>query len=127
MLEQMMRGMGGPMIILMMVLLGLLFVYLYFYIAVWLYRDARKREMEAAVWLLIYIVVGLMGLFLYLILRKDTPVKVKVTTNVPITTNDSTIQVKLIPPISAEDRFCTQCGTKLTLDAKFCNNCGLKQ
>ncbi|MEM3466658.1 MAG: abscisic acid-deficient protein Aba4 family protein [Candidatus Jordarchaeales archaeon] len=36
-------------------------------IAVWVYRDARERGMEAALWLLIVLLTGLIGLIIYLI------------------------------------------------------------
>lgn len=39
-------------------------------IAVWVYRDARERGMEAALWLLIVILTGLIGLIIYLIVRE---------------------------------------------------------
>ncbi len=39
-------------------------------IAVWVYRDAKERGMEAALWLLIVLFTGLIGLIIYLIVRE---------------------------------------------------------
>ncbi|MBS7248444.1 MAG: PLDc N-terminal domain-containing protein [Candidatus Jordarchaeales archaeon] len=39
-------------------------------IAVWVYRDAKRRGMEAALWLLIVLLTGLIGLIIYLIVRE---------------------------------------------------------
>lgn len=38
-------------------------------LAVWVYSDAEKRGMEAALWLLIVLLTGIIGLIIYLIVR----------------------------------------------------------
>ncbi|MFX0083910.1 MAG: hypothetical protein ACFE94_19360 [Candidatus Hodarchaeota archaeon] len=38
-------------------------------IAVWVYNDAKKRDMNAAVWLLIVLLTGCCGCIIYLIVR----------------------------------------------------------
>jgi hypothetical protein len=38
-------------------------------IAVWVYKDAKKRDMNAAVWLLIVLLTGCCGCIIYLIVR----------------------------------------------------------
>ena len=38
-------------------------------IAVWVYKDAKKRDMNAAVWLLIVLVTGCIGCIIYLVVR----------------------------------------------------------
>lgn len=43
-------------------------------IAVWVYRDAESRGMSGALWLIIVILLGLIGLIVYLIVRSDHPV-----------------------------------------------------
>ncbi len=43
-------------------------------VAVWVYRDAQARNMEPPVlWLLLVLVTGLIGLIIYLIVRKPRP------------------------------------------------------
>jgi len=39
-------------------------------IAVWVYNDAKKRDMNAAVWLLIVLFTNCIGCIIYLIVRE---------------------------------------------------------
>jgi len=39
-------------------------------LAVWVYRDAEEREMEGALWLIIVLLTGIIGLIIYLIVRE---------------------------------------------------------
>ncbi|MCK4282450.1 MAG: hypothetical protein KAX10_10060 [Candidatus Lokiarchaeota archaeon] len=39
-------------------------------LAVWVYKDAEKRDMGGAVWLIIVILTGCIGCIIYLIVRK---------------------------------------------------------
>jgi hypothetical protein len=47
-------------------------------LCVWVYRDAESRGMNAALWLIIVLITGIIGLIIYLIVRKD-----KTTTSPP--------------------------------------------
>ena len=38
-------------------------------IAIWVYKDAKKRDMNAAVWLLIVLVTSCVGCIIYLVVR----------------------------------------------------------
>jgi len=38
-------------------------------IAIWVYKDAKKRDMNAAVWLLIVLLTGCIGCIIYLVVR----------------------------------------------------------
>jgi len=40
-------------------------------LCVWVYRDAQSRGMEAALWLLIVLITGILGLIVYLIVREE--------------------------------------------------------
>jgi hypothetical protein len=55
------------------ILLAVVFVALFYIIgiliAVWVYKDAKKRDMNAAVWLLIVLLTGCCGCIIYLIVR----------------------------------------------------------
>lgn len=42
-------------------------------IAVWVYRDAKERGMSAGVWVLIVLLIGIIGLIVYLVVRTDKP------------------------------------------------------
>ena len=42
-------------------------------IAVWVYRDAEKRGESGALWLIIVLITGIIGLIIWLIIRGDKP------------------------------------------------------
>jgi len=54
-------------------ILGLIAVWIL--LAVWVYRDAKKRGMEATLWLLLVLLTGFIGLIVYLIVRRDHPIQ----------------------------------------------------
>ena len=60
-------ALGGLMIIYVVVLIVALIISLA--LAIWVYKDAKKRDMNAAVWLLIVLVTGCIGCIIYLVVR----------------------------------------------------------
>ena len=38
-------------------------------IAIWVYKDAKKRDMNATMWLLIVLLTGCIGCIIYLVVR----------------------------------------------------------
>ena len=65
---------GDPFAALAGLYMALIIIVIVFYIvgiliAVWVYKDAKKRDMNAAVWLLIVLVTGCIGCIIYLIIR----------------------------------------------------------
>jgi len=58
---------GGLLMIYVIVLLVVCVISLL--IAIWVYKDAKKRDMNAAVWLLIVLVTGCIGCIIYLVVR----------------------------------------------------------
>ena len=54
-------------------IIGLIAVWIL--LAVWVYRDAKKRGMEATLWLLLVLLTGFIGLIVYLIVRRDHPIQ----------------------------------------------------
>ena len=61
-------GLFGGMMIFLIVLPIIWFV-IAIAVAIWVYKDAKKRDMNAAVWLLIVLVTGCIGCIIYLIIR----------------------------------------------------------
>jgi len=61
-------GMLGGMMIFLIVLPIIWFV-IAIAVAIWVYKDAKKRDMNAAVWLLIVLVTGCIGCIIYLVVR----------------------------------------------------------
>ena len=58
----------GGLYLIMIVLVIVWFV-VALLIAIWVYKDAKKRDMNAAVWLLIVLVTGCIGCIIYLVVR----------------------------------------------------------
>ncbi len=57
------------------IMIGIIIVLIIFWViaiglAVWVYKDAKKREMNAAVWLLIVLLSGCVGFIIYLTVRE---------------------------------------------------------
>ena len=89
------------------IVLWLFFIIAFFAIGlllcIWVYRDAQKRGMNGALWLIIVLVGNVIGLLVYLIVRE------------PEKTYTLTV------------RYCKYCGNPMTPDAKFCPKCGKEQ
>lgn len=74
-------------------------------LAIWVYKDAEKRGKSGALWLIIVIITGIIGLIIWLVIR---------------------------PPIGGEpgqnpagaDRRCPSCGRQIPVDAQVCPYCG---
>ena len=72
-------------------------------LAIWVYKDAQKRGSSGALWLIIVLLTGIIGLIIWLVVR---------------------------PPIGGEksaassDRRCPNCGRAIPNDARTCPYCG---
>lgn len=71
-------------------------------LCIWVYRDAQKRGMNGALWLIIVLLGNIVGLIIYLIVRE------------PYSTFTS----------SYNTQYCKYCGNPVSPDAKFCPKCG---
>ncbi len=40
-------------------------------LCIWVYRDAESRGMSGVLWLIVVLIAGIIGLIIYLIVRKD--------------------------------------------------------
>ncbi len=54
---------------LIMIVVIVVFFIIGLLLAIWVYKDAKKRDMNAAVWLLIVLVTGCIGCIIYLVVR----------------------------------------------------------
>ena len=61
-------GALGFLLILPIILVAVFYI-IAIIIAIWVYKDAKKRDMNAAVWLLIVLVTGCIGCIIYLVVR----------------------------------------------------------
>jgi len=93
-------------------------------IAIWVYRDAESRGMSGVLWLIVVLIGGIIGLIIYLIVRKD---KVAGYPGQPYQ-----YQAQYQPPPAYQApaqqpppaQFCANCGSRLSPGARNCPNCG---
>ena len=107
-------------------------------VLIWVYRDAEKRGMEAAVWVLIVLLSGCIGWFVYMIVRKDHSQlhntghldrqnALNPHMYIPTTPSIQPRPMKMPRTTTGvPSLFCTSCGTQLDPKAKYCTNCGKK-
>jgi len=108
-------------------------------IAIWVYRDAEERGMSGALWLIIVILIGLIGLIIYLVVRTDKPQYGYYPQQQPYQQYPQQPPPAQPPPGDAppaaapppaqpqpDVRFCSNCGASLPAGAGHCPNCGTK-
>ena len=77
---------------------------IWFLVGIWGYKDAEKRGKSGILWFLIIFFIGLIGIIIWFVVR---------------------------PPITGENRqhsnrYCTNCGRNIPIDARVCPYCGKK-
>jgi MFS family permease len=81
-------------------------------IGIWMYKDAEKRGKSGALWLIIGLLFGIIGLIVWLIVRPPEP---------------SFYEKKAAQPQpQQQDRNCPECGRNIPMDANVCPYCGKK-
>jgi len=70
-------------------------------VAIWVYKDAEKRGKSGVLWLIIVILLGLIGLIIWLLVRGEEPKR-------------------------SQERRCPNCGRPIPMDARICPYCGKK-
>ena len=76
-------------------------------LAIWVYKDAEKRDSSGALWLIIVLITGLLGLIIWLIVRPPIGGKKPNTS-----------------AATSSDRRCPSCGRIIPDDARVCPYCG---
>lgn len=64
-------GQGEFALVGLILLLPIIWFILAIVLCIWVYRDAQKRGMNGALWLIIVLIAGIIGLIIYLVVRKD--------------------------------------------------------
>ena len=98
------------------------------WVCIWIYRDAESRGENGALWVIILLVSGLIGLIIWLVVRSDKPI-----VNPRITASKyraqspeyipRTSKTKTPPP---GKKFCKNCGKSIPPNSAFCPNCGIR-
>jgi len=76
-------------------------------LAIWVYKDAEKRDSSGALWLIIVLITGLLGLIIWLVVRPPEGGKKPNTS-----------------AAAPSDRRCPSCGRSIPDDARVCPYCG---
>jgi len=111
-------------------------------IAVWVYRDAESRGMNGVLWLIVVVLLGLIGLIVYLIVRSDHPVRPAgyapypgypapqyPSSPYPPPYPPQAPPPQVAPPPAggpAAAATCKVCGSPLAPGATFCGKCGAR-
>ncbi len=74
-------------------------------IGVWMYKDAEKRGKSGALWLIIGLILGIIGLIVWLIVRPEIGEKKEE---------------------QGGERYCPDCGRSIPIDATVCPYCGTR-
>ena len=112
---------------------------------VWVYKDAKQRNMEPILYLILVFFFSCCGLIIYLIARAEYPVGEQGgiygpqeprmgTTNYGQSQYDNPQYGQTqVPPspqpqkISHKTKFCKYCGGEMPNDARFCSICGANE
>ena len=80
-------------------IVGIIWFIVWILVAIWVYKDAEKRGKSGVLWLIIVIILGLIGLIIWLVVRGEKP---------------------------ASTRHCPNCGREIPEDARICPYCNKK-
>ena len=98
-------------------------------IAIWVYRDAESRGMSGVLWLIIVLLFGIIGLIIYLVVRKDRVPAMMMPPEQPWGAPPGAMPPPGMPPAGAPpgaQMTCRNCGSPLAPGATFCGKCGAK-
>ena len=109
---------------------GLIFLFFWVMVIVWVYRDAERRGREGALWAIIVFFTHVIGLIIYAIVRSGKPVKQGGPTPPPVEAKpiapaappaDAPIMVPPVKPTA-----CSRCGKEFRPEWLVCPFCGEK-
>ena len=104
-------------------------------VAIWVYRDAERRNVNGMLWALFVFVGNIIGLIIYLIVRSSSPERESlppdttpmVASTTPCPECGRGVQASFVVcPYCAHSlaRSCVDCGERLEIDWKACPHCG---
>ncbi|MFO8133466.1 MAG: zinc ribbon domain-containing protein [Thermoplasmatota archaeon] len=102
---------GGGLFAGMACLFWVVMLIIWIAIGVWMYKDAEKRGKSGALWLIIGLLLGIIGLIVWLIVRPPEP-----------SFYDKRQEGQ--EPGEDDRRRCPECGRNIPFDASVCPYCG---
>jgi hypothetical protein len=108
---------------------GLIFLFFWVMVIIWVYRDAERRGMEGALWAIIVFFTHIVGLIIYAIVRSGRPVKQDLATPAPEGKPSAPAAPPATAPIvvqPARPTACSRCGKEILQDWRVCPFCGEK-
>jgi RNA polymerase subunit RPABC4/transcription elongation factor Spt4 len=93
-------------------LFGLIALFIWVAVVVWVYRDAKERGMEGALWALLVFFTHLLGFIIYLLVRSGHPVLARKEPGPPSAAPGPT------------GPACRSCGKPTEKDHLYCHACG---
>jgi len=126
--------------------IGVAWFVVWILVAIWVYKDAESRGMGGVLWLLVVLLIGLIGLIIYLVVRGSHPVRppgYPAGYPYPAPSYPAPPQYPAAPPqyAGAPPQYagppptptgppvamrCRNCGATLAPGAGFCASCGTK-
>jgi hypothetical protein len=91
------------------------------WLCIWTYRDAEARGENGALWVIILLISGLIGLIIWLFVRGDKPV-----VNPRITATKFRSQSIATNAAPSGMKFCKNCGKPIPPNSAYCPHCGIK-
>jgi len=87
----------------MCIVWAIIWLIIWILVGIWVYKDAEKRGKSGVLWLILVILLGIIGIIIWLVIR---------------------------PPIGGEktqpERRCPNCGRPIPMDARVCPYCSKK-
>jgi predicted nucleic acid-binding Zn ribbon protein len=80
-------------------IIAIIWFIIWILVAIWVYKDAQKRGKNGILWVIIVIILGIIGLIIYLVVRGEK---------------------------TAPSRHCPNCGRAIPEDARSCPYCNKK-
>jgi RNA polymerase subunit RPABC4/transcription elongation factor Spt4 len=111
-------------------LIYLILFFVWLILAIFVYKDAEKRDKSGVLWLIIVLLTGIIGLIIWLVVRPP------LGGEIPMPTYQSPPQYRVCPRCNSNipmfSRFCQHCGQQFETPSsfekenkpKYCRNCG---
>lgn len=95
-------------------------------VSIWVFRDARSRGMNGALWLVVVLVGSLIGLIVYIVVREKEPGKDQLEMSQSREAFWREVLTDSQASKNEDGMTCRNCGAQLASETKLCPVCGLR-